>query len=104
MKRCVSCVLLVALIVLLLCACGGGNNAFVGYWVANGGSAPRGYPDTVSFREDGTCIADGESMTWSISDGKITFHVGSRGRRYTFNYSISGSTLTLDDRVSYIKN
>lgn len=91
----------------LLCACSTNSNArIVGSWDA-GGSTPSGFPDDMILREDGTGVVEGWIGTnWSVKDGKLTLTLGMTDAYYVYDYTCSGSSLTLKmngDSVSYEK-
>jgi hypothetical protein len=98
---------LAVMLVLILClvpltACGA---ALSGSWQAEEGTAPYGFPDEVEFFSNGTCAVDGMSGEYTCEKGRVNISV--MGGAYTYDYSMSGGSLTLSndaDTANYIKN
>ena len=107
MKK-VMVVVLVVIMALSFAACGGGGtSAFVGKWAVEdgSGSAPSGLPDNMELFKDGTAVIEERSFFWKIEHDR--FVVTSATRGFSYDYEMSGKTLTLmnDDGSSetYVK-
>ena len=90
-------------LVFSLVSCGG-VSSLVGKWAPEEGQrVPRsGFIEkTLVLQKDGTGIADGYSVKWIVEKGRITIKAD-MGMSVTFDYKLSGSTLTLtsDEGVS----
>jgi len=79
----------------------GGQSALIGgVWLAeNDGRAPRGFPDSIEFFSDGTCIfdlySDAGNASFSI-DGK-RLKVAILWEAFTYDFDVKGNSLTLRD-------
>lgn len=86
---------------------GQGTSALIGLWVPVGGvSAPRGFPDNLQLREDGTFLAEGLGGSWRVVGGRLVLR--NELMNFAYNYDVSGSALALVDengrRASYNKH
>ena len=90
---------LLAMLLYVLSACGGGGSGLVGSWEAQG---QTGVTYLLEFSRDGTGYqgasirfvgTERSHIDWETSGSVLTIFSGPN--TWTFNYSISGSTLTL---------
>jgi len=74
----------------------GGEPALIGRWVPEAGQQISSdyIQKRAEFKNDGTGIADGLSLTWTTEYGRLTVKLDKVGT-YVYNYKITGSTLVL---------
>jgi hypothetical protein len=75
---------------------GGGTSALVGKWVPEEGQSISDdfVEERLELKKDGTGIGDGLTLDWTAEKGRITLKLDI-GLGFTYDYKISGSTLTL---------
>jgi hypothetical protein len=83
--------MLVGLLVfgLVFVSCGGGSSALIGSWV----SESAGDDTSFELLKDGTAIWRGYSATWKTEKNRLI--VTAMGQAISYDYELSGSTLTL---------
>jgi hypothetical protein len=80
--------ILVGLVVFNLAGCSGaGSSELVGKWVSGG--------ETIEFFKDGTGIFDGHAFRWTTENERLRIVFDFMGQAAAYNYTVSGSTLTL---------
>lgn len=98
-------ILVIGVFAVLLSACGSSKSALVGSWEATNHSWNiwvSSFPEEVQFMDDGTANLDNIASTYSI-DGN-TLNIKASWAALSYEYSVSGDTLTLtmdDDSVTY---
>jgi hypothetical protein len=90
-KKLIFPVMLVCLLAfsLVVVSCGNSTSRFAGIWEDESDNS------TVELFKDGTGIAEGTSITWKTEDKR--FIITAMGLSASYDYKLSGSTLTLTD-------
>lgn len=94
--------LLVLVICLSFCSCGGGLN---GNWYPEDGNAAYGFPESMHLFKDGTGNIEGVEIEWFAKNNILEIEAGWLGDYY-FDYKLSGNKMILidsEEQETYVK-
>lgn len=100
----VAAVLCISFFATMAFACSA-KSGLVGTWESGDGISPYGFPESMEFFSDGTCVVDGYSGQYIAEAGRLK--ISALWAVLVFDFKLSGDKLTLTDAydtATYVKS